>query len=121
MSAPRRAASVPEHEGVEAPRGRLQITARLVTRPAHVTDRCGVFTMTARFDVDHAIALRSLLGSPDRCHRYVVAANLKERLRSILREEHAIWRGSLFPDTAGAAETAGTVFARLREAHVASD
>jgi hypothetical protein len=31
-------------------------------------------------------------------------------MRGTLREKHGIWRGSLFPDLAGAAETALTVF-----------
>ena len=70
----------------------------------------GVYTMTARFDVDHAEALKKLLADPTRYHRYVVKANLKEGLRATLREKHGIWRGSLFPDSAGAAETVRAAF-----------
>jgi hypothetical protein len=70
----------------------------------------GAYTMTARFDVDHADALKALWVKKNRCHPYIVKANLKDRLRATLREKHGIWRGSLFADTAGAAETAGKAF-----------
>jgi FRG domain len=70
----------------------------------------GAYTMTARFNVDHAEALKKLLVDPNRYRRYVVKANLKQGLRAILREEHGIWQGSLFPDSAGAAKTAGAAF-----------
>jgi hypothetical protein len=47
------------------------------------------------------------------CHRYVVAARLKEeKLRNYLREWHGIWAGSLYPDSAGAANTASAAFER---------
>jgi hypothetical protein len=70
----------------------------------------GVYTMTARFDVDHAESLKKLLADPTRYHRYIVKAALKEGLRATLREKHGIWRGSLFPDSAGAAETVRVAF-----------
>ena len=70
----------------------------------------GAYTMTARFDVDHAEALKKLLADPTRYHRYVVKANLKEGLRATLREKHGIWQGSLFPDSAGAAGTVRAAF-----------
>lgn len=69
-----------------------------------------VYTMTARFDVDHGDALRALLRDPGLCQRYVVKAKLKRGLRVALRENYGIWRGALFPDSAGAAETADGVF-----------
>jgi hypothetical protein len=50
------------------------------------------------------------LDDDSRYHLYVVPAQLKAPLRALLRERHGIWRGSLFPDSAGAAETAGAVF-----------
>ena len=70
------------------------------------------YSMTARFGRDHAVAIAELLGDPNRYHRYVIASELKSELRTILRQDHGIWRGSLFPDSAGAAETAKTVFPR---------
>jgi hypothetical protein len=70
----------------------------------------GAYTMTARFGRDHAEAIANLLKESSRYHLYVVQAKLKCSLRNILRDDHGIWRGSLFPDSAGAAETAGTVF-----------
>lgn len=74
--------------------------------------QCGAYTIMARFGIDHADALRALLADPSRYHRYVIKANLKSVLRTTLRENHGIWQGSLFPDTAGAAETARGAFPR---------
>jgi hypothetical protein len=70
----------------------------------------GAYTMTARFGVDHAVSLKDLLGDESRHARYVIKAHLKPRLRAALREQYGIWRGALFPDTAGAAETAAAAF-----------
>ena len=73
----------------------------------------GAYTMTARFGLDHAEAIEELFDKKsDHYHLYVVRATLKPILLRHLRENHGIWRGSLFPDSAGAAETAGTVFPR---------
>jgi hypothetical protein len=71
----------------------------------------GRYTMAARFGRDHAEAVANLLGKPTRYHQWIVAGNLKSIVQRRLRESYGIWRGSLFPDTAGAAETASTVFA----------
>jgi hypothetical protein len=71
----------------------------------------GAFTMTAKLDRDHAEKIEDLFDfDRSHYHLYVVPASLKCRLRQILREEHGIWRGTLFPDSAGAADTARTVF-----------
>jgi hypothetical protein len=70
----------------------------------------GLFTFTARFGRNHADSIANLLVEHSYYHLYVVPAALKRGLRTILREKHGIWRGSLFPDTAGAAATAGEVF-----------
>jgi hypothetical protein len=70
----------------------------------------GAYSITARFGRDHAEAIAHLLKKSDHYHRYVISANLKPALRRTLREKHGIWRGSLFPDVAGAAETASAVF-----------
>lgn len=72
----------------------------------------GLYTMTARFGVDHAEALRKLLVDESRYHRYVVKANIKEAVRESLQNDHGIRRGSLFPDSAGAAATASEAFTR---------
>jgi hypothetical protein len=69
-----------------------------------------VYTMTARFNHNHATAIASLLGEPSLYRRYVVKAGLKPALLKILQESHGIWRGSLYPDSAGAAATAHTIF-----------
>ncbi len=70
----------------------------------------GSYTMTARFGIDHAHAIQGLLKDSSEHHLYKIKAAVKPDLRTFLREKHGIWRGSLFPDTAGAAETAGSVF-----------
>lgn len=69
-----------------------------------------VYTMTARFGRAHDAAIAGLLADSTRYHRYVITAKLKPTLREILRETHGVWRGSLFPDSAGAADTAEAVF-----------
>lgn len=73
----------------------------------------GAYTMTARFGVDHAEVLKNLLADETRHIRYIIKSHLKPKLRATLREAHGIWRGALFPDTAGAAETAKTAFPQL--------
>ncbi|MFZ5864089.1 MAG: FRG domain-containing protein [Nitrospirota bacterium] len=70
----------------------------------------GAYTTTARFGQDHTIAIANLLSDPARYHLYIISARLKQKLRTNLRESHGIWRGSLFPDSAGAAATAATGF-----------
>jgi hypothetical protein len=70
----------------------------------------GVYTLTARFGRDHAEAIAQLLDDKARCHLYVLPAKLKLQLRTLLRQHHGIWRGSLFPDSAGAAQTAEGAF-----------
>jgi hypothetical protein len=68
----------------------------------------GAYSLTARFGRDHADALANLLARRSYYHRYVVPASLKPELRTFLRERHGIWEGSLFPDSAGAADCVQT-------------
>lgn len=79
----------------------------------------GLFTFTARFGRNHANAIADLLVENSYYHRYVIPAEFKKGLRKILREEHGIWRGSLFPDSAGAAETANEAFITTQRAMAA--
>lgn len=72
----------------------------------------GAYTITAQFGRDHAELIARLLGDKSHYHLYVVPKTLKATLKTLLRERHGIWRGSLFPDSAGAAETAAMVFDR---------
>lgn len=72
--------------------------------------QAGAYSMTARFNRRHAESIRKLLGNKSKHHLYVIPAKLKPKLRMILREEHGIWRGSLFPDSAGAAKFAREAF-----------
>lgn len=67
------------------------------------------YTMTARFARDHAAKIAELLNAPKQHHRYILASGLKPTLREILRERYGVWRGSLFPDSAGVAETVNRV------------
>jgi len=66
----------------------------------------GAYTMTARYGRDHSASIKELLKTPKNFHLYVFAPLLKPELRKILREDFKIWRGTLFLDSAGAAETA---------------
>jgi len=79
--------------------------------------------MTPDFGRDHADAISTLLGKSFsvRYSRYIIAASLKPQLQKTLREKHGIWRGSLFPDSAGAAETARDVFAEYIASGVGND
>ncbi len=72
--------------------------------------QAGAYTMTARFGRDYVDAIAKLLREESRRHLYVVGAALKPELCKILRDKYGVWRGSLFPDSAGAAETAHTLF-----------
>jgi FRG domain len=70
----------------------------------------GAYTLTARFGRDHAEAIARLLEDKSRYSLYRVPPKLKPTLRRLLREQHGIWQGSLFPDFAGAAKTAMIAF-----------
>jgi hypothetical protein len=70
----------------------------------------GAYTMTARFGRDHAEALKNLLKDDSKHRRYLIPAKLKPTMRRILLQDHGVWRGALFPDSAGAAETAASAF-----------
>lgn len=75
----------------------------------------GLYSMTADFGRDHADAIEELLRNwaEPAFRKYIIKASLKESLRRALREQHGIWRGSLFPDSSGAADTAGMIFPRM--------
>jgi hypothetical protein len=64
------------------------------------------YSLTPRFKRDHAQKIAELLEDRKLFHRYVISTDIKSELLSALRENHGIWRGALFPDSAGAAETA---------------
>lgn len=66
--------------------------------------QAGAYTITARFGRDHADAIANLLPRRSSYRRYIISASIRPEIRKILHEEYGIWRGSLFPDSAGAAE-----------------
>lgn len=70
----------------------------------------GAYTITSRFGRDHMKMLRNVLKDDSKHRRYVIPARLKKTVRQILREQHGVWRGTLFPDSAGAAQTACGAF-----------
>lgn len=72
--------------------------------------QAGAYSFTPRFNRDHADAIAGLLKNDSHFHRYIISSDLKHVLRDRLKEKHGIWRGSLFPDVAGASETARLVF-----------
>jgi hypothetical protein len=66
----------------------------------------GAYTMTARFNRDHAVMIEKLLRNSACHHLYIIRSKLKPRILKSLRNEFNIWRGTLYTDSAGAAETA---------------
>lgn len=71
-----------------------------------------VYTMTAQFGIDHANRLAHLLPAAQSRQKYTLAATAKAQVRRLLREEHGVWTGTMFPDAAGAANVAAGVFAQ---------
>jgi hypothetical protein len=71
----------------------------------------GLYSLTARFHRDHNDAIAALMPDPKHRQLYLIPPGIKPQLKQLLRERHGISRVSLFPDVAGAAETARTVFA----------
>ena len=69
------------------------------------TAQHGLYSISARFGRGHEEAIANLLRDSSAYHLYLVPPSLKHGLRGHLRECHGIWEGSLFPDSAGAAET----------------
>jgi hypothetical protein len=65
----------------------------------------GAYSMTAQFGTDHAVILDRLLPESARM-RIEVAPAVKPALARALRDRYGITRATLFPDAAGAAETA---------------
>ena len=64
----------------------------------------GILGMTGKFGRDQADAIKELLKDDKKYARYVIKAELKPKIKQTLKS-WGIWSGSLFPDTAGAAET----------------
>jgi len=63
----------------------------------------GLFTITSKFDRDHAVALQRLFTNDSRYYcRLVIDKNIKSKLRDYLGIQK-IWGGSLFSDPAGVA------------------
>jgi hypothetical protein len=75
----------------------------------------GAYSITPRFNRDHAEAIAQLLEKKDHYHKYIITLGLKPTIRKTLREKYGIWQGSLFPDEVGAAETANSVFERQKK------
>jgi hypothetical protein len=50
-----------------------------------------------------------LLKDGDARHRYIVKKKLQPELREVLRNNYGIWQGSLFSDSAGAAEAVSRI------------
>ncbi|HZS08165.1 MAG TPA: FRG domain-containing protein [Blastocatellia bacterium] len=59
--------------------------------------QAGAYSMTARFERDHAEAIASLLGERSHYHLYVVSATLKPALRKLLRRVTVSGVGRSFP------------------------
>ena len=77
--------------------------------------QAGAYTLTARFGRDHADAIANLFPRRLSYHKYTLSAALKVKLLKLLHERFGIWHGSLYPDSAGAADMASIVFPRRTE------
>jgi hypothetical protein len=69
------------------------------------TAQRGAYSVTANFGVDHATAIAALLADDRTFRRYIIRAEDKPTLRTTLRDRHGLSWASLFPDSAGAAES----------------
>ena len=58
----------------------------------------GWFSLTPRFEVDHACHIARLLKTPDACLRFIIPARLKLELLTHLWIKHGVRRSVLFPD-----------------------
>ena len=76
--------------------------------------QAGAYSMTAQFLQNHADHIARILGASEHYRRFVLPARLKNQVLTVLRETHGIWHGRLFPDSAGAAETAKRLFPKPR-------
>ena len=74
----------------------------------------GAYSCTSQFGRDHAEAVARLLKDDSRYHLYIIPARLKAKVRTLLRERHGVWHGSLFPDSAGAAKRRRRSFGSLK-------
>jgi hypothetical protein len=74
----------------------------------------GWFSLTARFGQDHADRVARMMDDTHRHLRFIVGDGLKAELLSYLLHEHNVCRGTLFPDAAGAADTAAATFSPRR-------
>ena len=65
----------------------------------------GLFSMTARFGVDHSKAISRLFDRENKWyHRYIIKSDVKRELQELLKRDYKIELASLFPDMAGATE-----------------
>ena len=78
-----------------------------------LTTQHGAFTVAARFSRDHADSIENLVPSNADRRRYIVPSRIKQELLGMVATEFKISRAGLFPDTAGAALTAGMHFPRV--------
>ena len=74
------------------------------------TAQRGFYTMTSLFDLDHAEAIKHLLDDKSAHHLYTIKKSVKRAILDKLHMTYQISRFSLFPDSAGAADTARMIF-----------
>jgi hypothetical protein len=70
----------------------------------------GAFSMTANFSQDHAPHIARLIADKALHHRFVIPAGVKQELLAFLHTRYGLWEGALYPDSAGAAQVAKSVF-----------
>ncbi len=58
----------------------------------------GIFTVTSKFNMDHAKAIAKLLGNKKCYHRYIISKEIKPFIRKNLRDKYNFTYDTLFPD-----------------------
>jgi hypothetical protein len=73
----------------------------------------GAFSLTAHFGQDHSVRIATMMGDQAHYRRFRIPAEEKVELLTYLRQTRGISRETLFPDAAGAAQTAAAVFPKV--------
>lgn len=69
-----------------------------------------LFSFTSQFNQDHAQSIKKLLIDSKYFHRYIIKGGIKSKIKECPFNNYGIWRGMLYPDTAGAAGTVRELF-----------
>jgi hypothetical protein len=71
---------------------------------SRISSQHGLFSVVSWFGIDHAGAIKELLGDDKYIKRFKIKKGLKREIRKILLKDYGIWEGSMFPDSTGVSE-----------------